>query len=456
MENEQSQIEDRKSKIKNPPTVAFMTLGCKVNQYETQAMRESLKKSGYTIVAPEDMADVYVINTCTVTGISDRKSRQAIRHANVLNPDALVVVTGCYAERSPSKIANMPGVDLVLSNSDKLFICQYLSDPALSQRGDLVRNDDSIWSTSITSFNGHTRALVKIQDGCDSFCTYCIVPHVRGGKINSRPLDSIVREVRSLAENGHGEIVLTGIHLGAYGRDMDYETNLAHVLRTVHSVENIQRIRLSSIEPMDITDDLIDAVASLPKCAHHFHISLQSGSDRILKFMRRGYTSAEFEDIVNRIKVAILDVGLSTDVMVGFPGETEQDFKDTCELIDRVQFSRLHVFRYSPRSGTPAAEFPDRVQNSVASRRSQEVRSLGESLARKFRSQMLGQLSEVLVEDTREGKGKLLAGYTSNYVRVLIADAPDELAGQIAKVKLIDMKDKYMIGILDPDSKPQI
>jgi threonylcarbamoyladenosine tRNA methylthiotransferase MtaB len=207
---------------------------------------------------------------------------------------------------------------------------------------------------------------------------------------------------------------------------------------------------------MDITDDLIDAVASLPKCAHHFHISLQSGSDRILKFMRRGYTSAEFEDIVNRIKVAIPDVGLSTDVMVGFPGETEQDFKDTCELIDRVQFSRLHVFRYSPRSGTPAAEFPDRVQNSVASRRSQEVRSLGESLARKFRSQMLGQVSEVLVEDTREGKDKILAGYTSNYVRVLIADAPDELAGQIAKVKLIDMKDKYMIGILDPDSKPQI
>jgi threonylcarbamoyladenosine tRNA methylthiotransferase MtaB len=469
----------RNRKLKIPPTVAFVTLGCKVNQYETQAMRESFKKSGYTIVAPEDMADVYIINTCTVTGISDRKSRQAIRRANALNPDALVVVTGCYAERSPNKIANMPGVDLVLSNSDKLFICQHLSDSGspfsqttpdspLSQtasdsplfqrgvRGDSILNDNSIWSTSITSFNGHTRALVKIQDGCDSFCAYCIVPHVRGGKISSRPLDSIVREVRSLAENGHGEIVLTGIHLGAYGRDMDDETNLAHVLRTVHSVENIQRIRLSSIEPMDITDDLIDAVANLPKCAHHFHISLQSGSDRILKLMRRGYTSAEFEDIVNRIKAAIPDVGLSTDVMVGFPGETEQDFKDTYELIARVEFSRLHVFRYSPRSGTPAAEFPDRVQDSVASKRSQEVRSLGESLARKFHSQMLGQVSEVLVEDTREGRDKLLAGFTSNYVRVLIDDAPDELAGQMAKVKLVDIKGKYMIGILDPDSKPQI
>lgn len=439
-----------------PPTVAFITLGCKVNQYETQAMRESLKKSGYTIVAPEDVADVYIINTCTVTGVSDRKSRQAIRRANVLNPDALVVVTGCYAERSPGKIANMPGVDLVLSNSDKLFIYQHLSNSALSQRGDLILNDDSIWSTSITSFNGHTRALVKIQDGCDSFCTYCIVPHVRGEKINSRPLDSIVREVRCLAENGHREIVLTGIHLGAYGRDMANGINLAHVLRTIHSVENVQRIRLSSIEPMDITDDLIDAVASLPKCAHHFHISLQSGSDRILKLMRRGYTSAEFEDMANRIKAAIPDVGLSTDVMVGFPGETEQDFKDTRELIARVEFSRLHVFRYSPRSGTPAAEFPDRVQDSVASRRGQEVRSLGESLARKFRSQMLGQVSEVLVEDTREGEDSILAGFTSNYVRVLIADAPDELAGQIVKVKLVDMKDKYMIGILDPDSKPQI
>jgi threonylcarbamoyladenosine tRNA methylthiotransferase MtaB len=438
---------NRKSKISR--TVAFMTLGCKVNQYETQAMRESLKKSGYAIVAPEDVADIYIINTCTVTGISDRKSRQAIRRANVLNPDALVVVTGCYAERSPDKIANMPGVDLVLSNSDKPFICQYLSDSALSQRGDLILNDDPIWSTYITSFNGHTRALVKIQDGCDSFCTYCIVPHVRGEKINSRPLDSIVREVRSLAENGYREIVLTGIHLGAYGRDMANGMNLAHVLRTVQSVENIQRIRLSSIEPMDITDDLIDAVANLPGCAHHFHISLQSGSDRILKLMRRGYTSAEFEDMANRIKAAIPDVGLSTDVMVGFPGETEQDFKDTCDLIARVEFSRLHVFRYSPRSGTPAAKFPHRVQESVAYRRSQEVRSLGESLAQKFRSQMLGQVAEVLVEDTREGKDKLLAGFTSNYVRVLIPDAPDELAGQMAKVKLVDMKDKYMIGIYE-------
>ncbi len=448
---------NRKSKI--PPSIAFVTLGCKVNQYETQAMRESLKKSGYTIVAPEDVADVYIINTCTVTGISDRKSRQAIRHANVLNPDALVVVTGCYAERSPDKIANMPGVDLVLSNSDKLFICQHLEDSPLFQRGvrgDLLRNKDSIWSTSITSFNGHTRALVKIQDGCDSFCTYCIVPHVRGEKINSRPLDSIIREVQSLAENGHREIVLTGIHLGAYGRDMADGMNLAYVLQAVHSVKNVQRIRLSSIEPMDITDDLIDAVASLPRCAHHFHISLQSGSDRILELMRRGYTSVEFEDIVSRIKAAIPDVGLSTDVMVGFPGETEQDFRDTCELIARVEFSRLHVFRYSPRSGTPAAKFPRRVQDSVAYRRSQEVRSLGESLAREFRSQMLGKVAEVLIEDTREGKDKLLAGFTSNYVRVLIADAPDELAGQMIKVKLVDMKDKYMIGILDPDSKPQI
>jgi threonylcarbamoyladenosine tRNA methylthiotransferase MtaB len=372
------------------------------------------------------------------------------------------VVTGCYAERSPDEIRGIPGVDLVLSNREKFFIGEYLSEfdgkiplnPPLRKgesgspplkRG--VRGD-FIWHPPIVTFDGQTRALVKIEDGCDSFCTYCIVPHVRGGTIRSRPIDSIVREVRALAGNGYREAVLTGVHLGAYGRDLADGTKLAHVLRALHDVDGIQRIRLSSIEPMDISDDLIGEMARLPKCAHHFHVSLQSGSDKILKLMRRGYASAEFEDVVNRIRRAIPDVGISTDVMVGFPGETERDFRDTCDLIARVKFSRLHAFRYSPREGTPAAEFPDQVQEAVASRRSREVRALGDSLAREFRSRMLGQEAQVLVEDTREGKDKLLAGFTGNYVRVLVADAPDELAGRMVRVKLMNMENEYLMGLM--------
>ncbi len=503
------------STIQNPEykTAAFTTLGCKVNQYETQVMREALTRHGYRIVAPDEPADVYVINTCTVTGVSDRKSRQMIRRAAALNPDALVVVTGCYVERSPDEIRDMPDVDMVLFNREKHLIGEYLREfkreiplnPPLEKgdfaertlgkgdfaeqalekggfaertlekgnlshqeglssplyqrgvRGDLngnfsdqiVSGGDFLWHPGITTFDGQTRALVKIEDGCDSFCTYCIIPYTRGGTIRSRPIDGIIPEVRSLAKNGHREVVLTGIHLGAYGRDMTDGTMLAHVLRAVHDVDGIERIRLSSIEPMDISDDLIDTMARLPKCALHFHVSLQSGSDKILGLMRRGYTSSDFEDVVNKIRAAMPDVGLSTDVMVGFPGETEQDFRDTYDLISRVKFNRLHVFRYSPR-GTPAAKFPDQVQGSIASRRSEKARSLGDSLAQEFRSRMLGKLADVLVEDSREGKDKLLAGFTSNYVRVLIADASNKLTGRVIRVRLMNMENEYMIGQAEP------
>ena len=433
-------------------TASFVTLGCKVNQYETQVMRESLKRSGYRIVARDNAADVYVINTCTVTGVSDRKARQAIRRISALNPHATIVVTGCYAERSPDEIGDMPGVDLVLSNSEKSRIGECLSDSLWKggARGDFSEEETSSdCQPSITSFDGQTRALVKIEDGCDSFCAYCIVPYVRGGTIVSRPIDGIVSEIRSLAANGHREMVLTGIHLGAYGKDMTDGTELPHVLRAIHDVDGLQRIRLSSIEPMDVSDDLVNEMARLPKCAHHLHISLQSGSDKILKLMRRGYTWADFEDIVNKIRAAIPNAGLSTDVMVGFPGETEQDFADTCRLIDKVKFSRLHVFRYSPRSGTPAAKFPNQVQDSVASRRSQEARALGDKLAREFRSRMLGHEAAVLIEDVREGKDKLRAGFTSNYVRVLMPDAPDQLIGQVTPVKLAEIEDEYMIGLVN-------
>jgi threonylcarbamoyladenosine tRNA methylthiotransferase MtaB len=426
------------------PTVAFVTLGCKVNQYDTQMMREVLKNSGYDMVNPDEIADVYVINTCTVTSISDRKSRQMIRRLNSLNPAAILVVTGCYAERTPDEIKNIKNVNLVLSNKDKPFIDKFLNGIINESQ------NETDFYPCITTFDDQTRALIKIEEGCDSMCTYCIVPYVRGRTIHSRPIDSIQQEVKSLAENGYKEVVFTGIHLGAYGKDFSDGIGLPEVLKAIHAVDGIERIRLSSIEPMDVSDELIDEISHLPKFAHHLHISLQSGSGKILRLMRRGYTSLEFENLINRIRLSIPDAGISTDVMVGFPGETDQDFAETCDLISRVRFSRLHVFRYSPREGTPAVKFPNRVPDRVSSKRSDEIIAIGDILQQEFNSGMLGKYADVLIEDKREGKDKLLAGFTSNYARVLVIDATGNHINSILHVKLIGLESDYLVGMINP------
>ncbi len=418
-------------------SIAFITLGCKVNQYETQLMLETLENLGYRIVSSNEPADVFIINTCTVTNISDRKSRQMIRKAITLNPNAKIIVTGCYAEREPKEIKNIKGVDLVLTNEDKEHIAKYLNN---------IGDDFSSVNQCISRYKGQTRALVKIEDGCDSFCSYCIIPYVRGSKIRSKSIDSIINEVQSLVKNGHKEIVLTGIHLGAYGKETNYKISLVDVIKTIHEIEGLERIRLSSIEPMDVTDELINEISRLSKCAHHFHISLQSGSDKILGLMNRNYTVSDFENIIGKVRCAIPDVGITTDIMVGFPDETEQDFMDTYNLVSRVKFSRLHVFRYSPRKGTPAEKMSNQVPPNISAKRSHEIIALGEHLSRDFHLQWLGKEAEVLLEDIREGKDKLLAGFTSNYIRVLVANATNEHIGKLIPVKLIDIKDNYMIG----------
>jgi threonylcarbamoyladenosine tRNA methylthiotransferase MtaB len=406
-------------------------------------MREVLKKAGYELVNPDEIADVYIINTCTVTSISDRKSRQMIRRLANINPNAKLIVTGCYAERRPDEIKNLQNVNLVLSNKDKPFIDKFLNG-FINE----TQNEASFYPC-ITTFGDQTRALIKIEDGCDSMCTYCIVPYVRGRSIHSRPLDSILQEAQALVENGYKEIVLTGIHLGAYGKDFSDGIGLIDVIRAIHGIDGIERVRLSSIEPMDVSDELINEISHLHKCAHHLHISLQSGSDKILRLMRRGYTSAEFENLVNKIRSAIPNVGISTDIMVGFPGETEQDFAETREFISRIRFSRLHVFRYSPREGTPAVKFPDRVPDRISSKRSNEIIALGERMLREFYSSMLGQYADVLIEDAREGKDNLLAGFTSNYARVVVSDATEDLLNCILRVQLIKLENEYLIGVIN-------
>jgi len=429
------------------PTVAFATLGCKVNHYDTQVMLEAMRRAGYGVVKPEESADVYVVNTCTVTSMSDRKSRNLIRRFASLNPDATIIVTGCYAERQPDKLKSLQNVAMVLSNKEKPFIDRFLSE-FLKVDGASCTFDEDDGYPCITGFDGQTRAFVKIEDGCDSFCTYCIVPYVRGGKIKSRPVESIIEEVTALAKNGYKEIVLTGIHLGAYGKENPDIGKLHDVINTVHKIDGIERIRLSSIEPMDVTDKLIKEISLLPKCAHHLHISLQSGSDRILRLMQRGYASKDFEGIIDDIRAMIPDMGISTDVMVGFPGESDLDFSETYRFVERVKFSRLHVFRYSPREGTAAANFPERVQGGVSTRRSHELISLGNVLTKDFYSGMLGQYADVLIEDIREGADNFLAGFTSNYARVLISNADEKHIGQIVQVKLLDLKDDHLIGLM--------
>ena len=437
------------------PTIAFITLGCKVNQYDTQVMREIARESGYEVVSESETADIYVVNTCTVTHASDRKARRTIRKTIREHPNAKILVTGCYADRDSKNIEEIEGVTLVFGNREKKCLIEYLrklgefdEDTLCESQGQVscIRSNRDVlyppFHGGITTFDGQTRALVKIQDGCNTFCTYCIVPYVRG-RMTSRPINDIVREVESLAQNGYKEVVITGIHLGTYGKDIDDSVILTDVLEKIHPINGIERIRLSSIEPMDVPDDLIERIAQLPKCAPHFHLPLQSGSNEILKRMGRRYTVEEYARLVGKLRATFPDVGITTDIMVGFPSETEAQFNDTYDFIKNMAFSRLHVFRYSPREGTPAANYLDQIPPDISITRSEAVRKLGHRLAEEFHLKMLGKVMEVLVEDSREGKDNLLAGFTGNYIRVLM-NVPDTTINRMIQVRLIELEDGFV------------
>ena len=421
-------------------TAKLITMGCKVNQYDTQSMQETLLHNGYTVVEDTPRADLYLINTCTVTNAADQKARQVIRRALRENPDAKVLVTGCYAESDRGAIEQIPGVTCVFGNREKADFQTYLDAldaemprlpttpktllPLQPVQHDAVR-EHARFSSGVSSAGKRTRALIKVQDGCSAFCTYCIIPYVRG-RMTSRPLADIVEEARRIADNGIKEIVITGVHLGAYGLDTGRDKNIADILERIHGIEGIARIRFSSIEPMYFPDILAERMAALPKCMPHFHLPLQSGSDNILRRMRRRYTTAQFAHLVDKLRTLFTDdVGMTTDIMVGFPGETEADFETSLGFVEQIGFSQLHVFRYSPRKGTPAATYEDAVSPHVSAARSRAMIQLGERLGTAFRRRMLGKHAELLVEDSREGKAQHhLTGFTDNYLRVLV-DTPD-------------------------------
>lgn len=437
------------------PTAAFVTFGCKVNQYDTQAMAEALREVGYEIRPVSSGADLYVVNTCTVTRAADAKARKAIRALHRLTPESHIFVTGCYAQAAKSELLGIDGVTKVFGNREKSELKEMIREARVTQTlsREFVGDPDAQvdlgeFGLSIATFDDQTRAMVKVQDGCSAFCTFCIIPYVRG-RMRSRDLPDIVAEVERLAERGFREVVITGVQLGSYGRDLRRRWDLADVLGALHEIDDIARIRLSSIEPMDVPSNLIRAVADMPKVARHFHIPLQSGSTTVLDRMRRKYTREEFLDLVGALYEAMPDVGLTTDVMVGFPGETDAEFEDTVRVVEKSAFHRLHVFRYSAREGTPAASYPDQVPQHVVTERSKVARGVGKRLERQYQEASVGGVAEVMVEDTREGPRAELAGYTGSYLRAL-TDAGHADIGQLRRVELVGVVDGYMRGRLAP------
>lgn len=433
----------------NLKKVAITTLGCKVNQYESSAMAEMFRARGYSVVDFHDRADIYVINTCTVTHLGDRKSRQLIRRAVKSNPDALVVVTGCYSQVSPGEVLEIPGVDLVMGTGDRARIVDMVEKLEKGGRVSAVRDwkelreFEELPSMAAT---GRVRAFLKIQEGCDNFCSYCIVPFTRG-PLKSRSPASILQEAGEMAAAGYREIVLTGIHIGAYGKDRPDGTGLVTLLEELAQIKGLARIRLGSVEPMDMTEDLIDLLAGgLPFCPH-LHIPLQSGDDSILKAMRRHYTVDRFRRLVTTARERIKDVSVTTDVIVGFPGESEENFMNTYKLISELKFSDLHIFKYSPRKGTAAAGFPGQVPPPVKEERSSKLIELGKNLSHRFAARYLGKTVEVLAEESVENMPALMQGHTPNYLLIAFPGGP-EIRGRLVKVRPENINGKLLTGTI--------
>ncbi|MDO8885849.1 tRNA (N(6)-L-threonylcarbamoyladenosine(37)-C(2))-methylthiotransferase MtaB [Candidatus Oleimmundimicrobium sp.] len=414
---------------------AIHTLGCKVNQYESERIAGEFLRQGFKFVDFTELADIYIINTCMVTNATEAKSRKIIRRATRKNPQSLIVVTGCYAELKPDDINLIEHVNLVVKNSEKSNLVHLVTE-ALSVSNTVKKSELS------EKVNFRTRALVKIQDGCNQFCSYCIIPYARGA-LKSRSLREVVSEVEELVDMGTKEVVLTGIHLGKYGQDIQEEGLLEKLLLKLNDIEGLKKIRLSSIEPKEITPNLISLMSSKPKICRHFHIPLQSGSDKILRSMNRNYTAEDFNKVVRQIKSLIPEVAITTDVIVGFPGETEECFQQTVSVIEKISFRKLHVFRFSPRSGTKAAEMDCKILDSIKESRSRKLIKIGEMLADNFLNQFLGRELDVLVEKFNDKK--LLMGHTDNYIKVNF-EGSDILRGQIVSVRALEVQNGEIFG----------
>lgn len=425
------------------------TLGCKVNQYESEALEKLFEESGYEKALKDEKADVYVINTCTVTGQAASKSRQQINRAKRENPDAQIAVVGCYSQVSPEDIKKLD-VDVIIGTKDRARVLDLLEE---SKRlgttisiVDNIKHNQEFDEFEFTTERDMTRAYLKIQEGCNMFCSYCIIPYARG-PISSRDMNNIIEETRKLGQSGFKEIVLTGIHVESYGKDKgkDYY-RLIDVVEKVSEIDGVERIRLSSVEPRIITDEFMQRYKDTKKACDHFHLSLQSGSDDILKAMNRKYTTSEYKEKVDLIRKYMLDAGITTDIIVGFPGETEEMFKETMEFVDKIEFSKIHVFPFSRREGTPAYNFKNQVEGPIKKKRAHLLADKEEKIANDFLDSFIGKTLEVLFEE-ESSRAVTTEGYSTNYLRVSVPK-DDELINQIRNVKIIERKNQVLKGVV--------
>lgn len=427
----------------NARTAAFLTLGCKVNTYETEAVEELLKSHGYKIGNFEEYADIYIINTCTVTAMSDKKSRQMIRRTRKLNPDAIVVVMGCYSQKSPKEILQIEEVNLVLGTSNRKAILKEIENISSTDKKIVVEDIMKIRDfeeLEINEVRDRARALVKIQDGCDRFCSYCIIPYTRG-PVRSRHIESIIEEVKRIVANGYKEIVLTGIHVASYGKDLG-DIKLIDVIEEISKIEGLERIRTSSVEPIIITEDFVQRLSQISKFCPHFHLSLQSGSDSVLKRMNRRYNSEEYRCAVELIRSQFPLAAITTDVIVGFPEETVEEFDQTYEFLKALSLYETHIFKYSPREGTKAAEMKDQVDPMIKNQRSDTLLELNIKNKLEFEKKHIGKTVGVLVETFENGYA---IGHTQNYIKVGIKTS-ENIINQIVAVEITDVTEQFVIG----------
>ena len=434
--------------------VKFITLGCKVNQYETNAMTQKFIEKGYKVIEEnsEEKPDICIINTCTVTNMSDRKSRQMLRRVKEKNEKTVVVAVGCYAQIAKEEILKIPEIDLVLGNNEKVEIVKYVEE-YIKEHNRMVETEDVMQSREFSEFGDityteKTRAVIKIQDGCDRFCSYCIIPYARG-RVRSRKPQSIISEITQIAKKEIKEVVITGIHIASYGKDFSFNKDsklenyrLIDLLEEINKIEGIERIRLGSIEPLLITEEFVERLKKLEKICHHFHLSLQSGCDETLKRMNRRYTTEEFINIVKILRNTYKDVNLTTDVIVGFPGETEEEFNKTYEFLKNIKFYKMHIFKYSPRKGTKASVMENQIPGNIKEERSKKLIELSNKNEIEYNSKYIGKEVEVLFEEEKTG---IYKGHTQNYIMVY-CHSKEKLENKIKKVKCTKIEEDHILA----------
>ena len=429
--------------------VAFATLGCRVNHYETEAMAEKFIREGYEVTDFENFADVYVINTCSVTNMSDKKSRQIISRARRINENAIIAAVGCYSQVSPEEVSKIEGVDVVLGTRNKGDVVYYVNKAKDEQKpqlmvGEVLKNKQ-FEELNIEEYQDKTRAFLKIQDGCNRFCAYCLIPYTRGTTCSKDP-QKVLDEIKKLCEHGFKEIILSGIHTASYGVDLEGNITLITLLEEIEKMNGIERVRIGSIEPSFFTDEVIEKMKNMKKLCPQFHLSLQSGCDSTLKRMNRRYTAKEYENAVNKIRKNLKDASITTDVIVGFPGETDEEFNETYEYLKKIKLTKTHIFKFSPRKGTKAADMPNQLDGNVKDKRSKALIQLNAKNEGDFSESLVGRELGVLIEQEVSNKPGVFEGYTRNYVKVEIVNCNEDMIGNIIHCKIEEANGEYVVG----------